>query len=416
MLIIFLVLIVSQFVSIELFTLFDVVISVEKLSALTLYPLAIYLLGIRNLRLNKELILFAVLMYLSFTLFYLNSGSFSPRLLSSGLIIAINGATALLIYTALHADTHSVQTFFKLWIICAVLSAVICIGQFLHLIPLVDEDTIRTGIVRAEGLLKDPNYQSVLLLIGYGSLLTLHRIRYRYLFIVIIVLGIVSTGSRMGFLGYLILTVGSLFLRKTPQKEGTGKNSISARISVLLVVGGLILLLLLLPTDFRSVFSGRIQTTLTAFQDSISEAAASSLSETVTRSESSAPARFILGRQALIGSFDHLLTGIGLYNTPDYMLETVGMRLEVHNSFLHMLLVGGLTGLLFLLYAGFFILRFVISSFPLKGDETSETILVAIIVFILCGSFLSLVTIVLPWIIFILALYGYEHNRETISK
>ncbi|MCF7934069.1 MAG: hypothetical protein K9L73_04690, partial [Spirochaetia bacterium] len=211
MLIIFLVLIISQFVSIELFTVHTMVISFEKLSAIVLYPIAIVLIGIRAIRVRKELILFSVLLYITFSISSAVSSGLSTAVLTNAIIIGMNAMVALLMYSVLLIDNKAIRTFFIIWIVCSVITSIICIGQFYEVLPLLDEPSLFRGQPRAEGLLKDPNYQALVLLFGLGALITLRSIRFRLLYIIIIVVGIASTMSRMGILGSLLLMLISPF-------------------------------------------------------------------------------------------------------------------------------------------------------------------------------------------------------------
>lgn len=439
------VLVLSQFLSIELFTISHVVITFEKISALVLYPLAIYLIGFKNIQVKMQLVLFAFLLYSALSLFFFSSGEFDGKLLAATMTVAINGMVALLVYSACRTDAYAVRYFFLLWIICAVASSLICIAQVYQILPIIDSPGYYKGVVRAEGLLNDPNYQAGLLLIGFGALITLHNIRFRYVLIGIVLLGLVSTSSRMGFLGYTFLTLISPFFNRGLSE----KKHVMKRFSILIMVICIMVLLLVLPTRYQIV-TERINSTFSAIKSSLVEIVSpetdevsydtqrvshtaqlvslnfqrtSSMTQMIslnTKEKSAskqppAPARFLLDRQAWKGFLEHIKTGIGLGNTVDYMKNSIGKSIRVHNVFLEILLIGGIAGACFLLYSGFIVIRFMVHCFPFRDDELEESIFIFVVSFCIIGMFLSLVTYVLPWIVFVFAQYAYEtHNDRKI--
>ena len=269
--------------------------------------------------------------------------------------LAILAATILL--TALIQHPSNTRLFCMTWIYFALLSAVITVFQSVGLVPLFtvpqDIESLRfatEGFIRGTGLKGDPNFQAVMLVIGLGFTRFFIRSTARLVCSLVILAGVLSTLSRMGTiiaLFILLVTSGAGHSVALNARSGVTRFVRAVTLSGVSVVMifAAYLLSLALPSQLRAYWADRVSDTTESVQRLIS----GDIDYSAAQESSGLSHAF-----QLEGSWDvfreNWLFGVGGGGRMEDALYQAGYGLTpAHNSYLELMGVGGVMGIITLL-------------------------------------------------------------------
>jgi hypothetical protein len=417
--IVVMVFILSQFLSIDLFAVGGFPITLQKLLALIFFPVILYGFGFRSLALKKEIVILTSLYVVTIGLYYLvhmeMSASFFLVLLTTG----FNAVTAVLLLTAMVEYDEAFAFLGKLWAAFAFITAIITFCQFLGLLPSLHNISVQIYVshgnyyYRGTGTLTDPNYTAVLLLAGLGFVLGVPTIRMKPLLLAVIVLGILGTVSRMGFVGIVLgMLVSPFYLTSNRIRP------FLYRFSFVFIIIGLITLSYLFPSGASEVILSRIDSTRAVTESIASSDEENDSIEQKEKMKALTPQggfRYLLIKQAFRGFADNPWFGIGGYKSSRYINDTVGQPYVLHNTYLEFLLAGGIWGCFLLLYFFFITLKAAV----LKNNLQRKAVLLQILVFYFTALFLSFDTDFYMWSIFVFAVWvlqsGLPEKHRQVS-
>lgn len=404
----------TQFVEVSLFSIGDFVVSLQKATAIILYPIAWLFMG--RIRVNKYLTAFFLSLLISYTIAYISKGIITPEVGAAVVTVLVGFLGAVVLYTALALNAQrNIQVLAKIWIFFSVITALLTFLQSLGLLPLftVPDTYIRgreaiAGLYRGTGLKFDPNFQSLMLAIGLVFTFFYHLKSWiRFVLQSVIVLGILGTFSRMGlFLAVLTLVFGPIlqllgnrkrFLRALA--EATAYAVIVLMIAVLLYAWG--------PVSIRTYLEQRF--------NSLGGGIAILFSGENTRIAghlSSAEVRALLAKAALTLALHHWLVGVGAYQTERVIFEFIGIPNVAHNTYLELFLIGGLWGLLSIFLYAWIVTRG-LRKRPLAYVRFyRNSLLILTMVFAVTGFFLSLTYNSVIWLPLTISLAIRKLGRE----
>jgi O-antigen ligase len=353
-------LVLSQFLSINLFTFFGQVVSLEKMAALILYPIAVILLGIRNIKITKEIVIFGILYTTTLLVFSLWNRDPITTMLSTAIFLCIHLFVIVMLVSITSIDTKSLTILFKLWVVLSVFTATICIFQVFGVVSNISAENSNPGLVRAAGLLEDPNYQAMVLLFGFSFLFAESPSIKNTVFLIVVFWGILSTLSRMGLLGVMVLVFVMFFVTLFKSERGYKLKSLKYRLSQVLILCVMFLVLVNYVYPYNVGFKQRIQdTTVQNVMDGpeITGKAKDDEGISVVEGMTSTETRLLLIQQSLKGIKDNMLIGIGFNKTVSYMEETINYPKEIHNTYLEYVLTGGISGFLLLMFSAFYVVH-----------------------------------------------------------
>lgn len=353
-------LVISQFLSINFFTFLGQVVSLEKVLALVLYPVAVLMLGIKNLRFSKELVIIGILYFLTNTAFTLWNREHLTGILGPLILVGIHMFVIFMLFNIPRFDMRSLNIFFDLWVFFSIFTAIICIIQIFRDTSVIAPVTSNTGLVRSEGLLEDPNYQAMVLLFGFSILFVEKPSVKNTIYLIVVFVGILSTMSRMGLLGVILLGSIISLLSIIKFKPIISTKTIKQRICQSLILFFIFVVLVIYVEPFSTGFNIRILDTTRKTEITTSDSrdggdGPDTLS--IIQGMTSTETRLLLIKQGLVGIKENYLVGIGFNNTNDYMKETINYPKEVHNTYLEYVLWGGITGFLLVLYSAFLVVK-----------------------------------------------------------
>jgi hypothetical protein len=402
-------LVASQFLSINLFIFLGIVISVEKLAALALYPVALALIGLKNIRVTKELVIFGILYVLTFLMYRLFHWESVSYILSPIILMGIHLFVLVVLFSISRLDENSIKTFFIIWISFSVVTSIICILQSIQLLPVISTPINYHGAIRAEGLLEDPNYQAMVLLFGLTIILNRRLSFFSSVAAIIVFLGIISTFSRMGFLGVGLVVLATLVLSVIEYlryKSYDKKKKLLTFLILLLVLSSVFLIAYKLLPSFGKAFQERMNYLLEAFRQVL----------TALRNQndisSGVPSRYRLFLQGLSGFVENLPLGVGFGNVTSYMKEAIGVNIYLHNTYMEYLLMGGIFGLAMFIYSVYLIGRSVLVSLKNLDHSLTGNILAFTLVGMFVLLFLSINESIVPVIIITLNLIAFDNLRK----
>jgi hypothetical protein len=449
-------LVVAQFVEINIFSIGNIPISLQKITAMLVLPIG--LLIIRHLEIKKELIILMILYVLTCCLRYWIMGE--PGATVDILLLALGYfISALALYTVISDSPEMFFDFEKAWIVCAIISAVVTILQSMGIVHLflVPDSALSSrvafdSIYRGIGFKNDPNFQAMVLLIGFAFFRVYYNRNKIVVAIVNVLLigGIVATMSRMGWLVCMIISLITPILNtatKPIKLMNIAKNAFVIVLIMLYVNYGA-------PTDFKQFVLQRgtdVTASLSTENQHNTDVTASLSTEnqhntdvtaalskenqqntavTVSSSNenyhmSSADTRLLVARTALKLIPAYFLTGVGAFNTDKVIGEMSGYGGVAHNTYLEFSLMGGIWGIAFL------ILYFIITFKSIRGSTMMDSDLLTMqrsavilaIVFMLCACLLSISFNFILWIPVTIALSYHRlllnedgYSKVTIDK
>jgi O-antigen ligase len=218
--------------------------------------------------------------------------------------------------------------------------------------------------------------------------------RMKTVIILLIMLGIVGTFSRMGFL------VAALALLVAPVAQTLASRR-GGDVAILKVLGTAMTLVLLsfgayvaAPQNVQSYLAIRAEDLVTANTPSVSLMGMTSTEE-----------RILLFDSALRVYSENYLLGVGAYKAPEFLQLYSGLAKTVHNSYLEALLAGGIFGALAIAFYVTFV-ALALSKSRRAGGNTNRRSLVLTLLFAcgLIGLFLTMNYNSILWLPLVLAL------------
>jgi O-antigen ligase len=390
----------ALYIDMDLFSISGVVISIHKLIALVGFPAAIALMSWSKIHIDARIVLFGILMGITFSLFYLLTLTFDERFFSGILQVGISGAAAVLIFSALANDQNAFRFFMVTLIIFAAVSSFITIIQFMKNIS--NTSSFSAGLAastsfRVSGLLLDPNYQSAALLLGAAALFSLTKTILIVPIFLLLSLGILCTFSRMGLITLVILILLSpLFLPRPNKKFKWHSWSLWIIYSLAATV------LLLHPEGLGKILLKRFAVVFEIINNIIPSKGASLLQD----------ARIKLFYNGFLGFIEYPLSGIGIFNSNDFMAASMGRPIALHNTYMEFILSGGIWGILLLVFLyGSFISA--VKNGPIESlTRLNHHFLILFgIIYSIVSVFLSYHLDITTWLLLVLSL----HYRDRVS-
>jgi len=398
--------VLAQFVEVELGSVAGVSFSLQKLLAVVFYPIA--LIWIRRLRIKSGLLAFALLLWLSFVLALLFNGK-SEVLLSASLFTLVGFLGAFVLYNALLVDfAAGMELLASWWIKFSIFSSLIAVLQMVGWFPLLTvPDSLESmrdvsiGYFRGVGFKFDPNFLALMLALSVSFILYYVPRGWRQVgYILIILIGIVATFSRMGLLlvalQFAILLLGNL----------KKKSSLKIEFGIVATLLVLSMVLLLSPAALREYV-------VTRAVDAVSFFHVLFTGDVPSGWISSAVARAVLLRAAFQAALEHWPTGVGALQTQDAIEALSGLVNVSHNTFVELFLIGGLSGLITILVYFFIVISKHWSLIRIKTVEVQSILLISWTM-VFAGIFLSLVYNSILW--FSLVLLLAAHTARSILK
>ncbi len=338
--------VVGQFIDVTLFSLGDnFAFSVQK--AISIVVLFVGLYFFNSISISKALQWCGLAILLGFSGRHIIDGSIlSPAGLKGLLVVVENFVVAAVLYTALVGTDKGLKHLGETWVWVSVVSSILAVGQAAGLLPLFvvsDEfidwrETDISGVYRGTGFKFDPNFLAMLLGIGFVFALFPDR-KYKVLIALVIISGVFATFSRMGVLALLLILFVWFVVRAKPA-EG--------KFSQIVILMGLMTF---------ATYGGFLALKDTYVGERVEEAvAAVSQVEMLGDAEQkygrfSALERLALAWAAVKVIGENPLLGIGAYKEREVMYDAIGIEKSSHNTFLELIMIGGVFGWAFLLIA-----------------------------------------------------------------
>ncbi|MFT4216782.1 MAG: O-antigen ligase family protein [Micropruina sp.] len=329
----------SQFVDVTLATVGDLVLSVQKVTAIVVLPLGAILL--RRLRWSSAIAATAAALSLAYVVAAGLGGQPAPTLASDLFALILNAIAALVLYAALLDMPRPVQTFGRVWCFCAVVTSMLALGQVLGVVPLMnvpDELLSRrltdSGLLRASGLKADPNFAAMMMTAGVAFTAVVVSRPLRLAARLALFVGVAATLSRMGMIVAAVLLLASA-------SAGTRRHRISSvRMIFLLPVAALLAIILYgsLPPNVQMYVDAR-------FWDLGRGAEYLLVGADVGTVDGSGVERadLLLGTLTIIAM--NPLVGVGPNNLQGMLYANIGIDKGAHNTYLEIVAIGGIFGL-----------------------------------------------------------------------
>ncbi|MHB9145042.1 MAG: O-antigen ligase family protein [Symbiobacteriia bacterium] len=395
----------AQFVELPLAQTNGFVLSVQKVAAITVLPLAVVFMG--RLRIPRGILMLAFGLAVGGAAAYLVSGDFL-NILSVLLSVGTGAIGALVLYTALTAEEDALQLFTEAWVLAAAGSAILTFLQSLKAVPMwfvpLEYQYMRDtpfGLLRGVGLRFDPNFQAAVLVIGL-AFAQFQSLRYRVVATFMALLGIMATFSRMG----LVAATVALVLPFAVQLKGNKKVKSALRLVLVLgLVAGLVGLAYYWgPESLRGYIGQRISETVTAFQDP------ADISVSTQQHLSSAQTRMLLARAAWMLIIRNWYVGVGGNGTRDAIFRVLGKNNVAHNTYLELMLTGGIWGAVTIAIYGGLIAGVLYRTRRAVGQTDRVLVLSVLLTITVISAFLSLNNTSLIWVPLVVVL-SYEKRR-----
>ena len=333
-----------QFIDLTLAKIGEFEISVQKLAAVVVLPVGALLLG--RVYLPPALLAVGCLFLLSLSISSL-AGLSNPGLTGYMVAGVLNVIAAAIFLTALIDNPKNLRIFCLTWIYLAVLSSLLTVFQFLHLIPLYTVSSeyasarvALEGYIRGTGLKFDPNFQATILVIGLAFTRIFTRSIIRLVFTLTILAGVLSTLSRMGaIIAIIVFVMTSNPSRLMVRNANSRALRLVRSLAAVVIVG--YAAFVTAPAELRNYLGERA--------DDITASARVALfgnSEGDTLLESSGLTRAGLLRASWDAFWENRLVGVGAGRLPEVLYQSGSMHNAAHNSYLELMCVGGVIGIL----------------------------------------------------------------------
>lgn len=400
-----------QFVEFTLFKVGDFDVSLQKVLALIAFPVALGLMGQIRLPLSL-LVFFGVLILANSAAYVVQSDPLNPLLLSANATALIGFVGAVVLYTALVEDKRGLETLGRVWVIFAVLTSVLIVGQTMGLLPLlaVPDEFMQARLAddggqlyRATGLKFNPNYQALVLVIGVVfARFYINRAKNTVSFLIL--LGIVGTFSRMGLLVGILAWVAVPVVQAWGNRTGSAVPlkllATAATLAIVLAVG-----YLYSPQEVRSYLDQRVEEVTRSYDYFAAGAPSKPIGlNSKPIGLSSSEERILLLRVSVGVVSNNYLLGVGAHRPPDFVRAVGGSESTAHNTYLEELMIGGLLGALVIILYVTFSVRAIIKSRTEGGANWRGPSIVLLFAFGLSAMFLDLNYNSILWLPLVVAL------------
>jgi hypothetical protein len=341
----------TQFFQADLFVVSGLVISVQKILAFVAFPLVIILISVK---IHKSLVVLASSLFVTYTLAYFTELGIRLEIVSVAFVILSGLSGAIILYSALTKVEIAIVWFAKTWIVFAVVTSFVSLLQSMGLFPfltlpegnIVYRET-GLGFYRGVGFKYDPNFQALMLVIGFlFTQLFVHKRVTKVIYTIVIILGVIATFSRMG-----ILLVGLTFVT-IPLVENVvrKKNIVNLFVRILCTI----ILITVIGYAVYALSSEGIRAYLRLrFTDIYSGWMVLVKGVHPGGHISSAEERAILYRAAWVLGLKNWPTGVGAFQTYQVLNSFTGTGNVSHSTYTELFLIGGLFGVITILYYGF---------------------------------------------------------------
>lgn len=335
--------------------------------------------------------------------------------LAADISLTMGFLAALVVVSSLDSQSSGNKLMLgRIWILLAVLSALICVFQANELVPLwtVGKEFLHgrealgnLHLLRAVGFRFDPNLEAAVLVFGVGFAIAMIRPGILSIIVLMVLtLGVFFTFSRLGMVLVIVLfgLIPIVHRRRL-------RLSLGAAVGIVLVMSivlcGSVLGLAQLAgggkygeyVDHRlaeSVHSGRA-----LMSDTPGELKSARLS--------SAESRFLLAYYGVKVFWDNPWVGVGPFSVPVAIQRASGtdnpaLKNVAHNSVIQMLATGGVFGLFAVLAYAYALLRYVLCTWKQGRSRLWWAVALVSSAFIFESMFLSLTLTSLYWLPLIL--------------
>jgi O-antigen ligase len=344
-------------------------LSAQKLLAILLFPLALILIG-RVSYAGLLFVLFVLMVLVNSTWYVVNGHALEGRAVSANLSALFVFIGSIVLFTALRVTDEGLRRLGDAWLRWSLVTSAVCLLQALSVFPLLTVPSEQlfmreavAGFYRGVGFKADPNFQALMLVIGAGFVVSANlRLRIRLPSLVVIFVGILATFSRMGMLLFALTLLFGVWLSDAaagnPLKGTVRSLGWAAGVTVFAV---LILMTGLLPDSVSDYFTQRFREVA-----SLGQLTALSTSPELDGSgnPTSAIARGLIALAAFRIWLANMWIGIGAHRSAELVFAETGFRNVAHNSYVELLVTGGLIGFVFLLVY----FRPLLSLLPLLGS------------------------------------------------
>jgi O-antigen ligase len=405
-----------QFVEIQLISFDGIAITLQKLASAIFLPLGALLLG--RIVLPRGLMVVGALFLLSLSISWI-AGVPDAEIAGHVFPAVLNIIAAAILFTALIDEPDNLRIFGMVWVYAAVASSVITVLQFIHVLPLfnvpADYQWARVavdGFVRATGLKYDPNFQAVMLVIGLVFARFFTQSLTRRLISAVIMLGVLCTLSRMGTLVAICVIVLTPVLfagtgRDGPRRAGERVYRVLITMGSGILVGYAVVLSL--PPHLRDYVFKRMG-------DLVESAELFGQIDGSVALQSSGHARAFIMKGAFNLFSENWLFGVGAGRTKELLYQAGYLENVAHNSYLELLCIGGITGLVTLAVFAAVIWGAVSGlggNVGPPGTLSAARFLAAVFAF--CALFLSFPGISIIWVLLAFFL-AVRHYRDQVAS
>lgn len=330
----------AQFIDLPVAVVGLVPVTLQKIVLFFALPISAGLMG--RLVLSKRLLVMIGVMLVVFLAGPLLAGRADSEVLSAVAILLAQGIGALILLSAIRLDPAGASTLMRAWVVIAVFSGALTVAQALGVIPLLtvpgsalaEREVGIANLIRATGLKYDPNFEALMLCLGFAFAQRLRRLRLPAS--AVILAGIVATFSRTGIVVVaLTLVLAPLVSSPTDRRAIRG---FLGRLAVVVAIGAMITSFSYRQDAVSRYIRQRVQTAVAVVE--------SPPSQIQGPTRDSAQARYLLAIEALHIFKQHPLTGLGAHRLPKYMESRLGIRRAAHDTYLSLLATGGIAGIL----------------------------------------------------------------------
>lgn len=407
--------VLTQFVDWTLLEINGVQLSVQKVVAAFVLPTAVLLM--RHIRLSWPLLKLGGCLAIAYCLAHVVALEIRPELVNGLFGLCVGLFASLVVYTALCYSPEAIQYLARLWMIAASTVSVVMVFQLFGLLPLflvaeVDLPSRRAfgELYRATGFKNDPNIAALMLAIGIAFAMA-YGGRFRTASCAVITAGILTTFSRMGiFLAVFLFVLAAV---QSGRINARGMIRVITRAAAAIATTVLLTTLTIaIAPETGEYLSERFSEVAVTF----GKMRNNSISAGAGRSLTSSETRVLLASGALETAKGRWLTGVGAYKTEDAIYEATSVRNVAHNTYLEMLLMGGVWGVVCICYYLSVLRRAIGVARETRGfDRTRSAVISVCWAFGAAGLFLSITYTAVLWMPVFLALALRHHASREIA-
>jgi hypothetical protein len=317
-----------QFVEFTFFYVGSTAISVQKIAAAVLLPVSVLLMT-NWIRPNISLCVIAGALSLAYSLSNVVAGSVSSKMVSANFFVATSLFASTVLFAALTEGESAPEFMGKVWVLASVLSAMITICQVLGVLG---------WQYRGTGMKGDPNFQALMLLIGFVFAFVYSK-HGRIEILLIIFLGILATYSRTGLVLVCMVLVLGCFLDSELISEARRKW-------LFLVIAAGLLAGMCLVLGYERIDVLVLERFARAIEHLTSLFSGGTASVVGNLDLDSSQIRIILAYYSIVIALENWPTGIGAFRTSEILYDRTGFPDSVNNTPLDLFLIGGMWGLI----------------------------------------------------------------------